>query len=76
MLLIAFCFGGFFEGAAGFGVPIAICAALLVELGFKHLKAAMLCLVANAGAGAYEAIGIPVIVGANQGAGPSPTYRS
>ena len=70
VLLIAFCFGGFLEGAAGFGVPIAICAALLVELGFKPLKAAMLCLVANAGAGAYGAIGIPVIVGAKQGGVP------
>ena len=42
MLLIAFCFGGFLEGAAGFGIPIAICAALLVSLGFNPLKAAML----------------------------------
>lgn len=67
VLLIALCFGGFLEGAAGFGVPIAICAALLVELGFQPLKAAMLCLVANAAAGAYGAIGIPVIAGAQQG---------
>lgn len=67
VLLIAFCFGGFLEGAAGFGVPIAICAALLVELGFRPLKAAMLCLLANAAAGAYGAIGIPVLVGAQQG---------
>lgn len=67
VLLIAFCFGGFLEGAAGFGVPIAICAALLVELGFRPLKAAMLCLLANAGSGAYGAIGIPVLVGAQQG---------
>lgn len=70
IILIAFCFGGFLEGAAGFGVPIAICAALLVELGFKPLKAAMLCLLANAAAGAYGAIGIPVIVGAQQGSVP------
>lgn len=67
VLLIAFCFGGFLEGAAGFGVPIAICAALLVELGFRPLKAAMLCLLANGAAGAYGAIGIPVVVGAQQG---------
>jgi lactate permease len=67
VLLIAFCFGGFLEGAAGFGVPIAICAALLVELGFRPLKAAMLCLIANAASGAYGAIGIPVLVGAQQG---------
>lgn len=67
VILIAFCFSAFLEGAAGFGVPIAICAALLVELGFKPLKAAMLCLLANAASGAYGAIGIPVIVGAQQG---------
>ena len=67
VILIAFCFSAFLEGAAGFGVPIAICAALLVELGFKPLKAAMLCLIANAASGAYGAIGIPVIVGALQG---------
>ena len=67
VLLIAFCFGGFLEGAAGFGVPIAICAALLVELGFRPLKAAMLCLLANAASGAYGAIGIPILVGAQHG---------
>ncbi len=64
VLLISFSFGAFLEGAAGFGVPIAICAALLVQLGFRPVKAAMISLVANAGAGAYGAIGIPVIVGA------------
>ncbi|WP_183418406.1 L-lactate permease [Microbacterium proteolyticum] len=67
VLLISFCFGAFLEGAAGFGVPIAICAALLVQLGFAPIKAAMLCLVANVAAGAYGAIGIPVIVGAQVG---------
>ncbi len=64
VLLISFAFGAFLEGAAGFGVPIAICAALLVQLGFGPVKAAMISLVANAAAGAYGAIGIPVIVGA------------
>jgi L-lactate transport len=67
VLLISFAFGAFLEGAAGFGVPIAICAALLVQLGFKPVKAAMVSLVANLGAGAYGAIGIPVIVGAQIG---------
>ncbi|GAA1860626.1 L-lactate permease [Microbacterium koreense] len=67
VLLISFCFGAFLEGAAGFGVPIAICAALLVQLGFGPIKAAMLSLVANVAAGAYGAIGIPVIVGAQVG---------
>jgi lactate permease len=65
VLLISFGFGAFLEGAAGFGVPIAICAALLVQLGFKPVKAAMISLVANVAAGAYGAIGIPVIVAAN-----------
>ncbi|MCR2801265.1 L-lactate permease [Microbacterium sp. zg-Y818] len=64
VLLISFAFGAFLEGAAGFGVPIAICAALLVQLGFRPVRAAMISLVANAAAGAYGAIGIPVIVGA------------
>ena len=64
VLLIAFCFGGFIEGAAGFGIPIAISVALLVALGFNPLKAAMLSLVANATVGAYGAVGIPVTTGA------------
>lgn len=67
VLLISFAFGAFLEGAAGFGVPIAICAALLVQLGFRPVKAAMVSLVANMAAGAYGAIGIPVIVGAQVG---------
>ena len=64
MLLIALCFAGFIEGAAGFGIPIAISVALLVALGFNPLKAAMLSLVANATVGAYGAVGIPVTTGA------------
>jgi lactate permease len=60
LLLIGFCFNAFLEGAAGFGVPIAICAVLLVSLGFKPLHAAMLCLIANGASGAFGAIGIPV----------------
>ncbi len=67
VLLIAFCFGSFLEGAAGFGIPIAICAALLVTLGFEPIKAALYALIANAASGAYGAIGIPVIIGAKQG---------
>lgn len=67
LLLIGFCFNAFLEGAAGFGVPIAISAALLAELGFRPLKAAALCLIANAASGAFGAIGIPVIVGAQMG---------
>ena len=60
LLLIGFSFNAFLEGAAGFGVPIAICALLLAQLGFRPLQAAMLCLVANAASGAFGAIGIPV----------------
>lgn len=60
LLLIGFCLSAFLEGAAGFGVPIAICAVLLISLGFQPLQAAMLCLIANAAAGAFGAIGIPV----------------
>jgi L-lactate permease len=67
LLLIGFSFNAFLEGAAGFGVPIAISAALLSELGFRPLKAAALCLIANAASGAFGAIGIPVIVGAQMG---------
>ncbi|WP_298489412.1 L-lactate permease [uncultured Rothia sp.] len=67
MLLIAFCFGGFLEGAAGFGIPVAICAALLVSLGFNPLKAAMFALIANVSSGAYGAIGIPVTTAATRG---------
>lgn len=47
LLLIGFCFNAFLEGVAGFGVPIAICAVLLIQLGFEPLKAAMLCLIGN-----------------------------
>lgn len=67
VLLISLCFGAFLEGVAGFGVPIAICAAMLVQLGFRPVRAAMVSLVANFAAGAYGAVGIPVIVGAQVG---------
>ncbi|MGX7111933.1 L-lactate permease [Gemella cuniculi] len=62
VLLIAFSFGAFLEGAAGFGAPVAITAAILVGLGFKPLHAATLCLIANITGGAYGAMGIPVTV--------------
>lgn len=60
-LLIAFSFGAFLEGAAGFGAPVAISAALLVGLGFNPLYAAGLCLIANTAPVAFGAIGIPII---------------
>ncbi len=71
MLLVAFSFNAFLEGAAGFGAPIAITAALLVGLGFEPLKAAGLCLIANTASGAFGAMGIPVIV-AGQVSGIAP----
>jgi lactate permease len=60
-LLVAFSFGAFLEGAAGFGAPVAISAALLVGLGFNPLYAAGLCLIANTAPVAFGAIGIPII---------------
>ena len=62
VLLIAFSFNAFLEGAAGFGAPVAITAAILVGLGFKPLQSAAICLVANIAGGAYGAMGIPVTV--------------
>jgi lactate permease len=59
--LVAFSFGAFLEGAAGFGAPVAISAALLVGLGFNPLYAAGLCLIANTAPVAFGAIGIPII---------------
>ncbi len=63
-LLIAFSFGAFIEGAAGFGTPVAITCAMLVGLGFNPLYAAGICLLANTAPVAYGAIGIPIVVGA------------
>ena len=60
-LLIAFCFGAFIEGAAGFGTPVAIAGATLVGLGFRPLYAAGVCLIANTAPVAFGAIGIPVV---------------
>jgi lactate permease len=60
-LLIAFSFGAFVEGAAGFGTPVAISAALLMGAGFKPLPAAGLSLLANTAPVAYGALGTPII---------------
>jgi len=60
-LLIAFSFGAFIEGAAGFGTPVAISAALLVGLGFRPLQAAGLALLGNTAPVAYGALGTPLI---------------
>src|SRR4029078_1416983 len=61
-LLIAFSFGAFLEGTAGFGAPVAITAAMLVGLGFDPLYAAGICLIANTAPVAFGAIGIPITV--------------
>jgi len=60
-LLIAFSFGAFIEGSAGFGTPVAISAAMLIGLGFKPLQAAGLALIGNTAPVAYGALGTPII---------------
>ena len=60
-LLIAFCFGAFIEGAAGFGTPVAISAALMVGAGFRPLHAAGLALIANTSPVAFGALGTPIL---------------
>ncbi|MCX7790548.1 MAG: L-lactate permease [Chloroflexaceae bacterium] len=62
VLLIAFAFGAFIEGAAGFGTPVAISAAMLIGLGFAPLPAAGLALIGNTAPVAYGALGTPIIV--------------
>ncbi len=63
-LFVAFAFGSFIEGTAGFGTPVAITAAMLVGLGFNPVYAAGICLIANTAPVAFGGIGIPVIVAA------------
>src|SRR6185369_12371004 len=59
-LLIAFAFGAFIEGAAGFGTPVAVASAMLVGLGFEPFKAAAICLLANTAPVAFGSIAIPI----------------
>src|ERR1700692_3243080 len=61
LLLIAFSFGAFFEGAAGFGTPVAVTAAVLIGLGFKPLQASGLSLIANTAPVAFGALGRQVV---------------
>jgi L-lactate transport len=61
-LLIAFAFGAFIEGAAGFGTPVAVAAAMLAGLGFRPFYAASLCLLANTSPVAFGSIGTPLIM--------------
>jgi len=60
-IMIAFGFGGFLEGAAGFGTPVAVAGAMMVGLGFSPYYASALCLLANTAPVAFGSIGIPVI---------------
>ena len=60
IILIAFCFGAFFEGAAGFGTPVAVCSAMLMGLGFSPLTSAAMALFANTATVAFGALGAPI----------------
>ncbi len=61
LILIAFSFGAFFEGASGFGTPVAVTAAILIGLGFSPLAASGLSLLANTAPVAYGALGTPIL---------------
>src|SRR5205823_2338368 len=61
-LLIAFAFGAFIEGAAGFGTPVAVAAAMLAGLGFSPFYAAGICLLANTAPVAFGSIGTPLLM--------------
>jgi lactate permease len=61
VLLVAYCFGAFIEGAAGFGTPVAMSAAMLIGLGFRPLPAAGLSLIGNTAPVAFGALGTPII---------------
>src|SRR5256885_11344914 len=61
LLLVAFCFGAFFEGASGFGTPVAVTGAILIGLGFPPLLASGLSLIANTAPVAFGALRHPII---------------
>ncbi len=61
LLLVSFCFGTFFEGAAGFGTPVAITASMLIALGFGPLQASGLSLIANTAPVPFGALGTPIL---------------
>ncbi len=60
LILIAFCFGAFIEGMAGFGAPVAITGAILIQLGFRPVQASALALIANTAPVAFGSLGIPI----------------
>lgn len=62
VLIVAFGFGAFLEGAAGFGTPVAVCAAILVGMGIAPLEAALLCLLGDTAPVAFGGVGIPMII--------------
>ena len=66
-IIIVWLFGGFLEGASGFGTPAAVCSPLLVALGFPALAAVTIALIANSTAVVFGAVGIPVLLGINTG---------
>ncbi|MGB2715943.1 MAG: L-lactate permease [Vicinamibacterales bacterium] len=61
LLLVAFCFGAFFEGASGFGTPVAVTGSILIGLGFSPLAASGLSLIANTAPVAFGALGTPIL---------------
>ena len=61
LLLVAFCFGAFFEGASGFGTPVAVTGAILIGLGFTPIQASGLSLIANTAPVAFGALGTPIL---------------
>jgi lactate permease len=61
VLLVAFCFGAFFEGAAGFGTPVAVSSSILIGLGFPPLQASVLSLIANTAPVPFAGLGTPII---------------
>ena len=71
VLLIAWLFGAFLESVAGFGTPLAVCAPLLVALGFPPAGAIVLCLLANSAPVTFGAAGTPLLIGMLQGLGPA-----
>jgi lactate permease len=66
-IIVAWLFGSFLEGASGFGTPAAICAPLLVALGFSPMAAVVMALIADSAAVSFGAVGTPVIIGLGQG---------
>ena len=67
VIIVAWLFGAFIEGAAGFGTPAALCAPLLVALGFPPLAAVVMSLIANSSPVSFGAVGTPILIGIGQG---------